>query len=65
MYKLNLTCRKMCCGRTLQFFVVLISVTRNLAQHETDYTPTIGGKGTKCYDNFNRPQVLFIHFNFH
>lgn len=24
---------------------------------ETDHTPVIGRKGTRCYDDFNRPQV--------
>lgn len=39
-------------------FVLLFSW--NYGQH----TPTLGNKGTKCYDMFNRPQVCFIKNKF-
>lgn len=42
------------------FSVVL--VIENAVGLLSDQTPAIGSKGTKCYDDYNRPQVNAIIF---
>lgn len=43
---------------TMYFRILCVLLTaRVLSAQDGDHTPVIGRKGTKCYDDFNRPQV--------
>lgn len=42
--------------------VTLVLVLRSCSGQEENHTPVIGRKGTKCYDDFNRPQRCIPEF---
>ncbi|KAK5642602.1 hypothetical protein RI129_008769 [Pyrocoelia pectoralis] len=48
-------------GRTLNFFLIILFIGLCFGQ-DYDQTPAIGIKGTKCYDDFNRPQRCIPEF---